>query len=95
MFETPGSVALRYLSRRPDDRIAQGTIAQAIGVTVTSVSRWQNGRRRPDAMMREKIRRVYGIPFAAWLTPDEREFLVRAEKVVRGLNDLVGASEAA
>ena len=46
--------------------VKQVLIAKALGVTRQAVSAWCNGAEKPGQIIRNKIKKIYGIPVDAW-----------------------------
>ncbi len=53
----------------------QSELARRLGIRQPSVAAWLARDARPDALRREQLETVAGIPRAAWLTTDERAIL--------------------
>jgi transcriptional regulator with XRE-family HTH domain len=61
------SVAMEELAAATSPRrMSQSELAGELGMTPQVVSKWVNGLSRPDAVAREKIERLLGIPAADW-----------------------------
>lgn len=49
----------------------QAEVAEKLGVTQQTVSRWQVGMGRPNLIQRCTLEQHFGIRQAAWMTPQE------------------------
>lgn len=49
----------------------QAEVAEKLGVTQQTVSRWRLGLGRPDLIQRWTLEQRFGIAQASWLTPQE------------------------
>jgi hypothetical protein len=49
--------------------------AKDVNLDVSTVHRWRSGDIRPEAFWRAVMFRVWGIPEADWLTPEEQVVL--------------------
>lgn len=68
-IDTEGSLALR--SKMASLGWRDGDVAARIGADRAAVNRWRRGLERPQALAREALRRLLGIPTADWLTEEE------------------------
>lgn len=50
-------------------------LARMLGVKPPAVSNWLSGHARPKTQYRLAIEKIAGVPFASWLTAEEKERL--------------------
>jgi hypothetical protein len=55
----------------------QTSLAAILEIGQSSISDWVTARSRPDAVRRDALSLILGIPQSAWLSPKERKLLER------------------
>ena len=56
----------------------QSWLARVLDVSPQAVSQWCSGVKRPEAVLREAVEEITGIPAPLWLTQEESESLQAA-----------------
>lgn len=76
---TPGQEKLLAITKREGKgKISQERLAEQIGASQQSISRWAAGSSRPSMFWRARMRKVLRIPVRDWLTQRERAELREA-----------------
>lgn len=82
----PTSEIIRNMRR--EKNVTQDELAQALGVTFQSVSRWENGQAYPDIELIPKIAAFFGITTDHLLGADEETRRAEREKRIREYMDV-------
>ena len=53
----------------------QSWLARVLDVSPQAVSQWCSGVKRPEAVLREAVEEITGIPAPSWLTQEESDSL--------------------
>ena len=59
--------------------VTSTALAKRLDLVPSAVSRWRNGKVRPDHLYRLVIERMFGIPALEWLTAEEQSVVARAK----------------
>ncbi len=71
--DTIGRRRLELLKKGPSELCAElKEQTPGMKLDVSTVSRWRSGDIRPEAFWRAAMLRVWGIPEAEWLMPEEQ-----------------------
>ena len=77
---------IRKLRREKD--MTQERLAELLGVTYQSVSRWENGTAYPDMELLPPLAQLFGVSVDALLGMPEEEKLARSKKMISDLKSL-------
>ena len=66
----------------------QSWLARVLEVSPQAVSQWCSGTKRPEAVLREAMGAITGIPTTSWLTQEESESLQAAVARTNGSIDV-------
>lgn len=89
----------RFLAElRRGENLTQEALAEKIGVTNKTISRWENGNYMPDIEMFQMLGQIFGVSvnelLAGQRIPEEKAFRMQAEKnIVAAMKESVFSQE--